>query len=51
MDRNLGWIGERAFIPVKNPFTKEGIHAWEKTKRYKNRVSSENGAQILIQKK
>ena len=27
-----GWIGGVAFTPVKNPFSKEGIHAWEKTK-------------------
>ena len=33
MDRNPGWIGGGTFTPVKNPFAKEEIHAWEKTKK------------------
>ena len=33
MDRNPGWIGGGAFTPVKNPFAKEGIDAWEMTKK------------------
>ena len=33
MDRNPGGIGGSAFTPVKKPFAKEGIHAWETTKK------------------